>query len=201
MLPRSHELQPWNDAPLYTFGAGAVPGASGALAGSSPWVGVNPPGMAAVCLGVARGALDAFATLASTKTPTRRDTLLRDDPIVQTMFGRAEAKLRAARSYLYATVADLWRAVQGVGDDTRHERTVSGLPADGQAMVRLASIHAAETAVEVVQSLWRAAGTSAIPVGCPLDRRLRDVMVASQNVAINPMHTTTAGRLLLERGT
>jgi hypothetical protein len=66
-------------------------------------------------------------------------------------------------------------------------------------MVRLASIHAAETAVEVVQTLWRAAGTSAIPAGSPLDRRLRDVMVASQNVAINPMHTTTTGRLLLER--
>ena len=199
-LPRSSPMQSWNDAPLYAFGAGAVKGGSGALGVSSPWVGVFAPGLAAVCLGVARGALDAFATLAATKTPTRRNTVLRDDPIVQTMFGRAEARLRGARSYLYATVADLWRTVQGIDDDTEHESGLGARPSDRQAMVQLASVHAAETAVEVVQTLWRAAGTSAIPAGSPLDRCLRDVLVASQNVAINPMHITTNGRLLLERG-
>jgi alkylation response protein AidB-like acyl-CoA dehydrogenase len=66
-------------------------------------------------------------------------------------------------------------------------------------MVRLASVHAAETAVEVVEGLWRAAGTSAIVVGSPFDRRLRDVMVASQNVSISPLHIAGTGRMLLSR--
>ena len=189
MLPRSYAVAPWSSGPLYAFGGGAVPAANGVVAASSPWVGQAAPGMAAVALGIARGALDAFAELAAVKVPTRRDALLRDDPIVQTLFGRSEAKVRAARAFLFETVADVWRTVVASGAGT----------SDGQAMIRLASVHAAETAVEVVEALWRAAGTSAIVVGSPFERRLRDVMVASQNVSISPMHIAGTGRVLLDR--
>ena len=68
-------------------------------------------------------------------------------------------------------------------------------------MIRLASVHAAETATEVVETVWRMAGTSAIVDGSPLDRRLRDVKVGGQNVTISPLHISTAGKMLLGVGT
>jgi alkylation response protein AidB-like acyl-CoA dehydrogenase len=189
MLPRSYAIAPRSSGPIYAFGGGAVPGADGTVAASSPWLGQAAPGMAAVTLGIARGALDAFADLAATKVRARYTTVLRDDPIIQTLVGRSEAKIRAARAFLFETVADVWESVVTTGVGT----------SDGQAMVRLASVHAAETAVEVVEALWRAAGTSAIVVGSPFDRRLRDVMVASQNVSISPLHIAGTGRMLLSR--
>lgn len=188
--PRSYAAPPLHPAPLYAFAAGSVVGANAASAGSSPWVGLSSSGMAAVTLGIARGALDAFVELAAVKTPTRRSLLLRDDPIVQDQFGRAEAKLRAARVFFYETISDVWRLVQETGTGTAH----------GQVMIRLASVHAAETAAEVVDTVWKAAGTSAIVNGSRLDRRLRDVQVAGQNVSISPMHIGTAGRMLLGSG-
>ena len=188
--PRSYAVPLRVGAPLYAFGAGVIPVAGAASSTSSPWVGLTSSGMAAVTLGIARGALDVFVELAAVKTPTRRDVVLRDDPIVQARFGRAEAKLRAARAFFYETVSDVWRAVQETGAGT----------GEGHVMIRLASVHAAETAAEVVDTLWKLAGTSAIVNGSPLDRRLRDVQVAGQNVSINPMHITTAGRMLLRPG-
>src|SRR6266702_1095749 len=65
-------------------------------------------GFAATSLGVARATLDAAIELARGKTPEGLKAM-RENNAVQGLIGRTEASLRAARAYLYATAADIWR--------------------------------------------------------------------------------------------
>jgi hypothetical protein len=62
---------------------------------------------------------------------------------------------------------------------------------------RLASVHAAERAAEVVEAVWKAAGASSIFLTSPLERRFRGVHVATQNIAVSPVLYGAAGRMLL----
>ena len=187
-LQRTYSVLRWHPDALYTLGAAEVAAAPTDQAMTSPWAGLTPPGMSAVVLGIARGALDAFAELAATRTRSKWATVLRDDPVVQDQFGRAEAKLRAARSSMHQTVADVWESVQATGVCT----------AEDQAMIRMTSAYAAETAVEVAETVWKLAGTAGIYTGSALDRRLRDVQVGAQNVALSPLNFRTSGQLLLK---
>src|SRR5246500_5693108 len=65
-------------------------------------------GFAATSLGVARATLDAATELARKKQPQGL-AVMRENNAVQGLIGRTEATLRAARAYLYATAAEVWR--------------------------------------------------------------------------------------------
>src|SRR5271154_3141384 len=65
-------------------------------------------GFAATSLGLARAALDAATELARSKRPQGL-AAMRENSAVQGVIGRSEASLRAARAYLYATAAEVWR--------------------------------------------------------------------------------------------
>src|ERR1700733_13234299 len=60
--------------------------------------------LAAVGLGIARHAIDALKELAIAKVPLGTTASLRERPIAQLQLGEAEGTLRAARSYLYASI-------------------------------------------------------------------------------------------------
>ena len=57
-------------------------------------------GFAAIGLGLARAALDAFVALAATKVPKAKTSVLRDNAVVQAQVALAEAKLASSRAYL-----------------------------------------------------------------------------------------------------
>jgi alkylation response protein AidB-like acyl-CoA dehydrogenase len=181
---------PRHPGPLYTFGFGVVPGRISASPGVPPWAIFGPIGFAAVSLGIARGALDAFAELAASKAPRGGKALLRDDPVVQAHVGQAEATLRAARAFVYGAVGEAWESVCQTGDSTTEQ----------QNLMRLASTHTAVVAAQVVETVWKAAGASSIFLSSPLERRFRDVHVAAQNVAVSPEYYGVAGRLFLDVG-
>jgi alkylation response protein AidB-like acyl-CoA dehydrogenase len=113
--------------------------------------------------------------------------LLRDDPVVQMQYARAEATLGAARAWLYETVRAGWQSVCERG----------ALAPEQRVLLRLASVHAAERAAEVVEAVWKAAGASSIFLSSPLERRFRDVHVTTQNIAVSPVLYGGAGRTLL----
>ncbi|MBA3324713.1 MAG: acyl-CoA dehydrogenase family protein, partial [Rhodobacteraceae bacterium] len=90
--------------------------------------------VAVVPLGIARGALDAFASLAGGKIRLGTTTVLRDRETIQAMVGRAEATMRSARAFLAAAMTELMAAT-----DIGGERLVRA-----RASLRLAAAHAAE---------------------------------------------------------
>ena len=120
---------------------------------------------AAVAIGVARGALDEFAVLANTKTPLMSSTPLRDRPVAQQRMGEGEAVLRAARAFLFEAMGQVEDELWAGRDAPSAERTQIG---------RLACTHAANASMQVVDSIHNAAGTSAIRMDSPLERKLRD---------------------------
>jgi alkylation response protein AidB-like acyl-CoA dehydrogenase len=182
-LPRSEPIQLQHPGALYAFGAGRVPGTTI----HSPWIGVAPIGFAAVCLGIARGAIDAFLELAGSKTPSHGKALLRDNAVIQAQVGQAEATWRAARAYLLETVREVWETVQRAHVSTPEH----------QLELALAGTHVATLSTQVVEAVWNAAGASGVFIESPLERRFRDIHIAKQNIAIRAEHYGTAGRMLL----
>jgi indole-3-acetate monooxygenase len=138
-------------------------------------------------IGIARGALDAFNELASTKSSTMSTALLRDRPLVQARVAEAEAILSAARAYVHAAVGDLWtRAGQGHSDLD-----------DAVVQARLAITHGMHEAVRTVDLVFHAAGTNAVYEKNPLERHFRNIHVAVQHAAGLPAQMESAGKVLL----
>jgi len=152
-----------------------------------PVVSTFPPAVAAVALGVARAALDCFVDITRSKIPIGGTTPLRELGSAQIDVARAEALTDSARSYMYETVETLWAIVE------------QGQPAtiDARRRVRLAGIHAADTAASAVDLLYNAAGASSIADTCPLQRHFRDVHVVTQHMHVSGGGYERMGKLRL----
>jgi indole-3-acetate monooxygenase len=140
-----------------------------------------------VPLGIARGAIDTFAELASRKGRLGNASLLRDSETVQATVGRAEAMHRAARAFLVDAMTDLMAATER-GDDRLM---------NARAMFRVACAHAAESAVHITDMLATSAGAAAIFETCALERAVRDVHAAVKHIAMSPTNYIVGGRLAL----
>lgn len=143
--------------------------------------------LAAVALGIARGAVDDLVTLAAEKTPYRSSRRLAERDVVQAMVARAEAHTRSARSFLLETLGGLAiKARRGDAADL-HDRAVA----------RLAVINAAQAGMAAVDLCFEAAGTTSLFLDHPLQRRHRDVHAIGQHVVLAFPGLETVGRVLL----
>ena len=143
---------------------------------------------AAVSLGIGRGALDAFESLACRVGSTSaRDRLLRDRPWVQQNMAEAEAIIQGAREYLIEAVGRAWETMKEDHFD----------PGPAIAHARLAVTHAMHEAVRAVDKLFHAAGTNAVYEKNDIERYFRDAHVAVQHAAGQRSHYETAGKALL----
>ena len=121
---------------------------------------------AAVALGIARGALDAFPVEVDGAKRTRSSALLAE----------SERALDAVRSG-YFEEARRAREVVCAGDALD----------DGQAeAVRLASVEAARTSAGVVEALYLEAGLRPLFLDSALGRCWRDVHAVTQHVSLSP---------------
>jgi alkylation response protein AidB-like acyl-CoA dehydrogenase len=141
-------------------------------------------GDAAVALGTARSCLAAFMELATTKTPRAMDALLRDQPMIQSEVGRAEARLRASRAFLREAVREIWDAVVANGAVTLEQR----------AVLRLATTDGIRTAVSIVDMVYNMAGATAAYESSPIQRHFQDVHVMSQHLQARLAHYELVGR-------
>jgi len=141
-------------------------------------------GDAAVALGVARTCLATFFELAGAKTPRAMQALLRDQSMIQVAVGQAEAHLRSGRAFLTEAVREIWTAVSSTG-------TIS---LDQRAALRLATTHAIRLAVQVVDTVYNAAGATAIFEDNPLQRHFQDIHVISQHLQGRLSHYELVGR-------
>ena len=145
------------------------------------------PHFGAVALGIARAALDAFTTLATEKTPRASTALLREQPEVQTWVGKAEALVASAQAWRDAVATDTWQTV--VAGDR--------LPVGKRARIRLCATLCVDNAIEAVEMLYRAAGTTSLHQDHILSRCWRDVHAVGQNFNVAPEFYTIAGRAFL----
>ncbi len=137
-------------------------------------------------LGIGTAALDALYEFGGGKVTTVSASGLRDDVVSQGLLGRAEARLSAARHYVYATLDECYATLQR-GDELSLEQI---------AHFRLCMVHAHEATRGVVESVFDALATKAIHRSHPVERQLRDIITACQHIAVNGRVYEPAGRLL-----
>lgn len=152
-----------------------------------PAFGLLAMGIAAVALGNAQGALDAFRDLAVSKKPQASKRTLADRAHTQLTFAEAYAAHAGARSFFYGAVDDAWREAQGGG----------AITLAGRARLRLAATYATRTCARVTSDLHDLAGGSAVYLSNALQRRFRDAHVATQHMMIAPPTLEVTGRALL----
>ncbi len=144
-------------------------------------------GFAAIALGLARASLDAFVALAATKVPKTKTFVLRDNAVIQSQVALAEAKLASARSYLMQILQQSWEtAVQG-----------DALALSQRATLKLAGTYAVHQAKDVVDTVYHAAGATAIFESNPFERRFRDVHTVIQQVQAQFANFEMVGQVLL----
>jgi alkylation response protein AidB-like acyl-CoA dehydrogenase len=140
-----------------------------------------------VATGIARGALDAFVELASTRVPRAMSAPLRERRFAQESIAEAENLLRSARAFVFESVEELWQ-------ETLAGRTPS---LKQRALVQLACVKAVMASARAVEIVHSAAGTSANALTSPLERRMRDVHVVGQHIVVSPALIEPASRVLL----
>jgi len=144
------------------------------------------PGLGAMALGIARTAIETLKEIAGAKTPIRTTQMLRDTPDAQARVSQAEALVRSARLFLFDSLSQLWTKLLASGEMTMEAR----------ALTRLATSHAASSAMQAVDLMYVAGGGNSIYVSCPLERAFRDVHVMTQHIAVQPRVTYSTGRVL-----
>jgi indole-3-acetate monooxygenase len=144
-------------------------------------------GFAAIALGVARATLDAAIETARAKTSRDLKTGMRHNNVVQATIGRCEAKLRAVRAYLYATVAEMWRALEDDKPLTNEHRLA----------LRLAATWTIHQSAEVVDAAYHMVGASAIFRTQAFERRFRDIHAIAQQIQARDIHYESVGQVLL----
>ena len=144
----------------------------------------------AVAVGIAEGAIADLVALAGAGVKQ----LFMTTPLVETErfkegLARLDADLKAARALLEAEVARVWQNPQrAAGKD---------LSRIAEQLQAAAWINAA--CVRVAEGCFELAGSRAVYESSPLQRRVRDLRVASQHMAVHPRHYITAGAAVLAR--
>lgn len=152
-----------------------------------PLFGMLASGIAAVALGTAQAALDAFVELAGGKVPTFQARALAQRPAVQVEVGSAATRLGAARSYLHDRLAAALRAAE-LGDPPTVAQRVG---------LRGAATHATEVSADVVTRCFTLAGGTSVRNDHPLALLFRDVHAMTQHVMVGGALHEAVGRTVL----
>ena len=142
--------------------------------------------LAAVAVGIARGALDDVTALAREKTPLLADSHLAANPHFQYRLAEADTGVRAARGLLHDTANMVWETAEERQQPTWENR----------AHIRAAAAWATERSADAVTTAYRFGGGNSIYVTSPLQRRLRDINAVTQHFLLRPDTLTTAGAIL-----
>ena len=137
-------------------------------------------------LGVAQHAVDTLVELTSTKAPPE-GAPLRERPAVLADIARHSAALEAARVYLRACTAQLWRTAVSGGPPALDEITA----------VWGASLHAAAAAETAVDAAYAAGGINSLYTACPLERAHRDLHAMRRHIVGQALWLEDAGRVRL----
>jgi alkylation response protein AidB-like acyl-CoA dehydrogenase len=170
-ITREFDRECRESGPLYRMGAGTC----------------YQVGFAAVACGIARGALDCFIDIATSKVARGSKSPLRDNAVVQSGLAQAEVDLRAARSLVLQSMAEIWNNLSAGATITVEQRIT----------VRMAATHAIHKGREAVDFAYNAAGATAIFDDHPLERRFRDIHTVTQQLQGQLRHFETVGAWMM----
>jgi alkylation response protein AidB-like acyl-CoA dehydrogenase len=143
--------------------------------------------IAAVPLGIARGAISALVELAKVKKPTGASSLLSEKPSAQIAVARAEALLGSGRAFLFEALSEMGNEIAKSGEADMRCR----------AALRLACTQAAINAGQAVDLMFEAGGATSVYTSSSLERCFRDVHVATQHIAVSSTSLELSGRVIL----
>jgi alkylation response protein AidB-like acyl-CoA dehydrogenase len=143
--------------------------------------------MSGVPLGIARDAIDRAVDILRDKVDRVSKVPYREMQSVRHAVAGAEAKLGAARAYVYRSLEAQWKKLENDEPLTPKER----------AATFLARQHAFQTGREVVQIIYDTIGGSAVYATEPFDRQLRDMTTACQHIVAQEKTAAEVGGLLL----
>jgi len=166
----------------HTYALSDLPQTQPGVAYRLPSMSVFPWTVSVVPLGIARGVIEAFATVSKTKT--RAGIALRDREATQIAMGRATALLRSGRAFLSNAMTDLVEALDGDEESLVQARV----------MLRLACTLAGESALRIADLLASEAGTAAIFESCTIERSVRDIQAATKHIAMSANNYGIGGR-------
>jgi alkylation response protein AidB-like acyl-CoA dehydrogenase len=112
---------------------------------------------------------------------------MRENNAVQGTIGRTEASLRAARAYLYATAAEVWRDLVR-GDALTEAHRIS---------LRIAATWTIHQSASVVDTAYHMAGATAVFSANKFERRFRDMHAIAQQIQARDTHYEDAGKAVL----
>ena len=155
-----------------------------------PSFGLLAIGIAAVALGTARGAIDDFHDLAVSKVPAGGRNTLAQKSLTHRGVAEAEASVRQGRAFLREAIGEAWTdALEGpVSMERRRD-------------LRLACTSAVQAAKRAIDTIYELAGGSSVYSTSPIQRRFRDVHVATQHIMVGPSTWEVTGRLFLDQPT
>lgn len=146
-------------------------------------IGLASLGHTGWAMGAGRRMLDEIAAFARQKTG--RAGMLGESDKFWFDYGRAEARMRAARAYVMEVWGDIEATVEG-GESVSTRQITN---------VHLAKSEIHEAAENAVNFAYRAAGGASLRDGT-MQRYFRDVMVAVNHITISPGIVAAAGREL-----
>ncbi|GAA5030961.1 acyl-CoA dehydrogenase family protein [Microbacterium fluvii] len=169
---------------IYTDVAVPFENFSGAPVGTVPNNGA-PHGVFALAVpalyvGVARAALEAFATFAQERVPTSLGRPIATLERIQSVAGEARAQIVQAELVLAALAADV---DAGTADPAR---------------LGLAKLLTSRAAIGAVEAITAAIGNPALTRSLPFERHLRDVLCARPHPPQDDAALVAAGRSLLQ---
>jgi alkylation response protein AidB-like acyl-CoA dehydrogenase len=174
VIDRDHSCaftdRPWPDGSLWRL----------------PLYTVLVPLLAAVPLGIARGALDEIVRQGREGRTARRGQLA-DDPISMNELAVADLRLRGARAALREAIAEARDLAE------RGERVDRRL----QATIGLACLQACDTSVEVTSTAHLLGGGAAAYAGSHLLRALCDVQASRQHLLFAHKHRAELAKALV----
>lgn len=139
----------------------------------------------AFSVGVARRALDEIAVLAVSKRRAGRQRLV-DDPVFQSEYAAAEARLSAARAFAIEALVQLEEAAAS-GEVSLYQR----------ARARLATTHASRCCVEVAEFAYRYSGSTGLRNGSTIQQCFRDLTASEAHFFTDHNSMKDAGTAIL----
>ncbi len=142
--------------------------------------------LAVVGLGIGRGAIDEVLRMAGNRKSVTGAPNLGDRVYVQLEIARIEAELRAARSWFYEAIDDVWRVL------------VTGAKPEDHliSMLRLSTTHAARVGADVARRAQMLSGMTGVYEHSPLAQQVRDAQMVTQHAFMGDITYQNAGAML-----